>query len=328
MAFDFPASPVDGQEFTPSGGPTYIFASPVWLLKSGSAASALYVGDDPPTTPGSGQLWYESDTGNTFVYYDDGNTKQWVQINLPAYMTGNFVSKAGDTMTGDLTIAKATANFTLNKATALGDNQIYGQTNGKNRWGFSLGNGLAESGSNVGSDFGLNRYNDDGSYRDSPIYIQRNVDSVYLPKGQLRFAATANPSTDANTLDDYKEGTFVPSLMFNSASVGITYSTRWGHYVKVGGTCYWWAWLVLSSKGTSTGTAQIGGLPFNAASSGAYFSGSVGYISAVTGITMPALMVPSATAIANLYNGIGGVMLDTNFSATSNLGIGGSYEVA
>lgn len=33
-AFDFPASPVDGQEFTPPGGPTYVFQTPVWLLKA------------------------------------------------------------------------------------------------------------------------------------------------------------------------------------------------------------------------------------------------------------------------------------------------------
>src|SRR5262245_59391975 len=35
-AFDFPASPVDGQEFTPPGGPTYVFQTPVWLLKGGT----------------------------------------------------------------------------------------------------------------------------------------------------------------------------------------------------------------------------------------------------------------------------------------------------
>src|SRR3954469_25063399 len=33
--FDFPATPppIEGQEFTPAGGPTYVWHAPVWTLK-------------------------------------------------------------------------------------------------------------------------------------------------------------------------------------------------------------------------------------------------------------------------------------------------------
>jgi hypothetical protein len=34
MAFDFPASPTNGQEFTPSGGPTYVYNGQAWIVKS------------------------------------------------------------------------------------------------------------------------------------------------------------------------------------------------------------------------------------------------------------------------------------------------------
>jgi len=40
----------------------------------------IHVGDVPPTVLTKNQLWWETDTGYTFIYYDDGNTKQWVQI--------------------------------------------------------------------------------------------------------------------------------------------------------------------------------------------------------------------------------------------------------
>ena len=39
------------------------------------------IGDNPPPTPQVGQLWWESDAGNLFVWYDDGNSAQWVIAN-------------------------------------------------------------------------------------------------------------------------------------------------------------------------------------------------------------------------------------------------------
>ena len=36
------------------------------------------VGDNPPPNANNGELWWESDTGDLFVYYNDGNSAQWV----------------------------------------------------------------------------------------------------------------------------------------------------------------------------------------------------------------------------------------------------------
>lgn len=85
MAFDFPASPTAGQQFTPiSGGPTYVWQSPVWRLASGGVNAGVWIGDNPPLAPVQGMLWYESDSGNSFIWYDDGSSAQWVQFNLAA----------------------------------------------------------------------------------------------------------------------------------------------------------------------------------------------------------------------------------------------------
>ena len=41
------------------------------------------VGETPPNvpTPNEGELWWESDTGDLYIYYDDGDSAQWVQTN-------------------------------------------------------------------------------------------------------------------------------------------------------------------------------------------------------------------------------------------------------
>jgi hypothetical protein len=69
----------------------------------------------------------------------------------------------------------------------------------------------------------------------------------------------------ANYLDDYEEGTFTPSLEFGGTSTGITYqaASQVGIYTKVGNLVHISIEIRLTSKGTSTGTMTISGLPFN-----------------------------------------------------------------
>jgi len=70
----------------------------------------------------------------------------------------------------------------------------------------------------------------------------------------------------ANYLDDYEEGSWTPALFIGgSEGTGATYIARDGHYVKVGMMVTIACNLTLSSKGTSTGNFQIGGLPFGVA---------------------------------------------------------------
>jgi hypothetical protein len=77
----------------------------------------------------------------------------------------------------------------------------------------------------------------------------------------ITFPATQVPSADANTLDDYEEGTWTPNFSFDAAT-GITYTTRFGRYTKIGRQVYIFGRIVLSSKGSSTGSAFITNLPF------------------------------------------------------------------
>jgi len=38
------------------------------------------ISDTPPASPTAGQLWWESDSGATYIYYTDANSSQWVQV--------------------------------------------------------------------------------------------------------------------------------------------------------------------------------------------------------------------------------------------------------
>jgi hypothetical protein len=83
-----------------------------------------------------------------------------------------------------------------------------------------------------------------------------------LTQGQIKFPATQVASSDANTLDDYEEGTFDFGIAFGGADTGITYAGRPGKYTKIGRQVTVTGQVALTSKGSATGSAQITGLPF------------------------------------------------------------------
>lgn len=56
--------------------------------------------------------------------------------------------------------------------------------------------------------------------------------------------------------------TWTPTLTFGGAAVGITYTTQTGKYIRKGNLISVDFELLLSAKGSSTGAAVIGGLPF------------------------------------------------------------------
>jgi len=79
----------------------------------------------------------------------------------------------------------------------------------------------------------------------------------------ITFPATQSASSDANTLDDYEEGTWTPVLTFGGSSTGITYdSSDRGYYTKIGNVVNVFVRMVLTSKGAQTGAASVTGLPF------------------------------------------------------------------
>lgn len=87
--------------------------------------------------------------------------------------------------------------------------------------------------------------------------------------GRIKFPATQNPSTDANTLDDYEEGTYTPVLTFATpGDVAVTYGTQVGTYRKIGGVVHvqYNVSATVFTFTTASGNLQITGLPFTSIS--------------------------------------------------------------
>jgi len=98
----------------------------------------------------------------------------------------------------------------------------------------------------------------------------------------ISFPATQSASSDANTLDDYEEGTWTPTLQGSTTNPTVTYATQTGSYTKVGNMVTVFVRLQTSAVSGGSGTALIGGLPFAVNSTGYRNGGAIGYFSGVT----------------------------------------------
>ena len=85
----------------------------------------------------------------------------------------------------------------------------------------------------------------------------------------ITFPATQSASSDANTLDDYEEGNWTPTVTPSSGSLTAYASS--GVYVKIGRFVQVVGVFTLTTPGTASGYGTFGGLPFTAVGpSGAY----------------------------------------------------------
>jgi hypothetical protein len=78
----FPEAPQDGL--------TYGRKNATWSTVIGGAATSDTA---PPGPLVTGQLWWKSDTGTFYVYYNDGNSSQWVEAAAPAVPAAAYAMK-------------------------------------------------------------------------------------------------------------------------------------------------------------------------------------------------------------------------------------------
>ncbi len=77
----------------------------------------------------------------------------------------------------------------------------------------------------------------------------------------ITFPATASASSDANTLDDYEEGTFTPAFTGSTSDPTVSYNWRYGYYTKIGNQVTLWFGLNTSSYSGGSGNLYVS-LPF------------------------------------------------------------------
>lgn len=133
----------------------------------------------------------------------------------------------------------------------------------------------------------------------------------------IAFPATQLASTNANTLDDYEEGTWIPSLSRDgTAPTGITYASQLGSYTKIGRLVEAQFSINISAISTQgTGNWLIQNLPFTSGGSGAVSSGSIGINGILSGICSSCYTNPGSSFIYPILNG------QANSTSTAATGI-------
>jgi hypothetical protein len=91
----------------------------------------------------------------------------------------------------------------------------------------------------------------------------RRAPDRYDREDQSAFRADLEREDKRNLKRDdfYASGVFTPTIAFNGASVGVTYTTQLGAWTKIGNRIFYEVVIVLSSKGSSNGTATVRGFP-------------------------------------------------------------------
>jgi hypothetical protein len=91
--------------------------------------------------------------------------------------------------------------------------------------------------------------------------------------GGIKFKASATDSADANTLDDYEEGTWSAVVSDGTNAMTMSGSFDTGYYTKVGNLVTVSGHFVTTSLGSASGAIRITGLPFTVANNAAAYSG-------------------------------------------------------
>ena len=134
---------------------------------------------------------------------------------------------------------------------------------------------------------------------------------VVLGTGGINFPDSQTASADANTLDDYEEGSWTPT------SASISFSSATGRYVKIGAqvTC----WFQINFPSTSNSSdARVTGIPFNPVSQNG--QGVLGNINN-TDIADVRVSADSGNSFINLRNEAGAEKTNANLSSRNIRGM-------
>ena len=252
--------------------------------EGGGGGASVTTSDTAPNDPADGDLWYDSVGGRLYVYYEDPNSSQWVDA----------APQGG----GDAGFSKLEVGNTKAEIIDTGSDGRF-----------------------VVTTEGTGRMTVDSSGRTllGGVTANANGGVLQLSSG-ITFPATAVDATDANTLDDYEEGTWTPAWVF-STSGSATISITAAHYVKIGKIVIASCQIGTSALSSPTGDATLAGLPFSSGA-GTRSSVAIGFVQRwETSITLRGSIPASSSSIAFHVSGTIGeptTLAGSDFRSTGN----------
>ena len=146
----------------------------------------------------------------------------------------------------------------------------------------------------------------------------------------ITFPATASASSDANTLDDYEEGSWTPAVAGSSTAGTATYTNQTGTYTKIGNRVFIQITVVYTG-GTGSGNFRITGLPFTTSSTSNFYSALSIYCSNIAlsaGNVIQAQTIDGSTRIDfGQYPTGGGAESPVSYDAAGSLVVSGHYQI-
>jgi hypothetical protein len=152
MPLDFPANPSPNDIYS-FGDKTWIWNGQGWALNPsgnitannisvvGNVTAAYYFGNasqleavpnttvssSPPVSPEQGDIWIDSDTAVQFIYFNDGNSSQWAEMEAQ-----NSFTTAALPQNIEAATVVATGNITAGNVISLGSVSATGNITGGN----------------------------------------------------------------------------------------------------------------------------------------------------------------------------------------------------
>jgi hypothetical protein len=244
----------DSSNWVAFQAPTTVASNVTWTLPAADGTSAQVL-----STNGSGTLSWAT---------AGGGSSQWTTTGSDIYYTTGSVGIGTATPSSKLHVSGSGSLEAARFASTTDNNVSLGfYTNGSSRAKLE-----ANSGNTYLTTIGA-----------LPLVFGTNdTERLRIPSdaGGITFPATQVASSNANTLDDYEEGTWTPEYTPGSGAFStITYYVQLGTYQKIGNivNIQMFFYTTNFSVGTATGQLFVTGLPFTAAAGSQQQSATVGY---------------------------------------------------
>ena len=158
------------------------------------------------------------------------------------------------------------------------------------------------------------------TFQTTDIERMRITSDAYLRMAASSGGIQFNGDTAAaNALDDYEEGTWTPVIGGSGGESGQSYGGQTGYYTKVGRLVTATFRVVLSNKGTITGSAAIKGLPFTISATVSHGSGVTYFENLSTSWSYIFFMATGGETYATI-DGIKSAAILTTRATTSDIG--------
>jgi hypothetical protein len=261
----------NGTNYVSFKAPDTIAANVTWTLPAADGTSAQVL-----STNGSGTLSWASagssqwTTTGSDIYYNTGNvavgSTSVVASTGKAYQLGSNVLLQNvvnsQLMLSQNAVYDSTWKYiTANRAAAI---RFGSQNDGEITFHYS--NAVGTAGGAL-SNWDSNKsmvITQTGQVLVGPTSAQSGGCNFQVSQG-ITFPATQSASSDANTLDDYEEGTWTP-VVSPGAGGTITSVTTSGRYTKIGRQVFLEMRVNITDVGTGAGGLDFSGIPFTPSS--------------------------------------------------------------